>query len=75
MANLKRNNHYLPVCYQKGFTDATEKVWVKFADRTKPEHRQPHSKVEDFFNQHVETPFAAVSQKNQIPTARVREYF
>jgi len=81
MANLKRKNHYLPVCYQRGFTDSTEKVWVKFADRAEPEHRQPltvgrkrslyiwtqagapNDKVEDFFNEHVETPFAALSQR------------
>ena len=81
MSNLKRDNHYLPVCYQKGFTDSTERVWVKFADRAKPEHRTPftvgrkrslyiwtqagapNSKVEDFFNEHVETPFAALSQR------------
>lgn len=30
---LKRDNHFLPVCYQKGFADSSGKVWVKFADR------------------------------------------
>ena len=41
MPNLKRDNHDLPVCYQRGFTDSTDKVWVKFADKSKPEHRKP----------------------------------
>ncbi len=43
MANLKRKNHFLPECYQKGFTDASGKVWVKFADKERPEHRNPSS--------------------------------
>ncbi len=36
--NLQRN-HYLAACLQNGFIDQTGKVWVKFADRPKPEHR------------------------------------
>jgi Protein of unknown function (DUF4238) len=40
-SNLKRNNHFLPECYQRGFTDPSEKVWVKFAEKTKLEHRNP----------------------------------
>jgi hypothetical protein len=81
MTNLKRDNHYLPVCYQRGFTDSSDKVWVKFADKSKPEHRKPltvgrkrslyiwtqagaeNDKVEDLFNEHIETPFAALSQR------------
>jgi len=81
MANLKRKNHFLPECYQKGFTDASGKVWVKFADKAKPEQRNPLSvgrkrslyivkrngkeddKVEDFFNDLVEAPFAPLSQR------------
>jgi len=81
MANLKRDNRYLPVCYQKGFTDATGRVWVKFADKPEPEHRKPltvgrkrslyiwaqagaeNDKVEDFFNEHVDTPFAVLSKR------------
>jgi hypothetical protein len=43
MANLKRRNHFLPECYQKGFTDASGKVWVRLADKPKPEHRNPLS--------------------------------
>jgi uncharacterized protein DUF4238 len=41
MPNLKRNNHYLPECYQKGFTDSSDKIWVKFADKQEPQHRKP----------------------------------
>ena len=40
---LKRDNHFLPVCYQKGFADSSGKVWVKFAGLEKPEHRYPRS--------------------------------
>jgi len=40
-ANLKRNNHFLPECYQKGFVDSTGKVWAKFPDKNEHEHRNP----------------------------------
>jgi Protein of unknown function (DUF4238) len=40
---LKRDNHYLPVCYQKGFTDSSGRVWVKFAGRGGPARRYPRS--------------------------------
>ena len=81
MANLKRKNHYLPECYQKGFTNGSGKVWVKFCDKLDPEQRNPLSvgrkqsfyivkrngkeddKVEDFFNDVVETPFAPLSRR------------
>jgi hypothetical protein len=43
MANLKRRNHYLPVCYQTGFANSSGQVWVKFADKPKPELRNPMS--------------------------------
>src|ERR1039458_3223434 len=81
MANLKRDNHYLPECYQKGFTNASGQVWVKFAGK-EPEPRNPKSvgrkrslyilknedgsetdRVEDWFAEEVETPFAALSQR------------
>lgn len=39
---LKRDNHFLPVCYQKGFGDAAGKVWVKYTDK-EPEYRNPAS--------------------------------
>jgi uncharacterized protein DUF4238 len=41
LRNLSRRNHFLPVCYQEGFTDASGKVWVKFENKTQPEHRSP----------------------------------
>ncbi|MFZ0479726.1 MAG: DUF4238 domain-containing protein [Terriglobales bacterium] len=81
MANLKRKNHFLPDCYQKGFADASSKVWVKFADKPQPEHRNPLSvgrksslyivkrngieddRVEDFFNNVVEAPFAPLPRR------------
>jgi|HubBroStandDraft_6_1064221.scaffolds.fasta_scaffold75584_2 hypothetical protein len=81
MANLKRDNHYLPECYQKGFADSSGRVWVKLANKLKPEPRRPRSvgrrrslyirtqngvendAVEDFFDQQVEAPFAALSQR------------
>jgi len=43
MAKLKTKNHYLAECYQKGFTDASGRVWVKFTDRPEPEPRNPSS--------------------------------
>lgn len=38
---LKRDNHFLPVCYQKGFADSTGRVWVRLADREKAVHWHP----------------------------------
>jgi hypothetical protein len=77
--NLKRNNHYLPECYQRGFTDSLGKLWVKKAGR-EPEYRKPsagkrrslyiaeingvpHDDIEDFFDRSVEAPFARLSQR------------
>ncbi len=40
---MKPKQHYLPQCYQKGFADSSSKVWVKFADKPMPEHRNPDS--------------------------------
>jgi len=31
---LRRGNHFVPACYQRGFADAEGKVWIKFADGT-----------------------------------------
>jgi Protein of unknown function (DUF4238) len=42
-AGLKRDNHYLPICYQKGFADSSGRVWVKFTGQEKPVHRFPQS--------------------------------
>jgi hypothetical protein len=41
--NLSRDNHYLPVCYQEGFTNSNGKVWIKDS-KSDPELRKP-SKV------------------------------
>ncbi len=30
--DLRRNNHFVPACYQRGFTDAEGKVWIRFAN-------------------------------------------
>jgi hypothetical protein len=38
--NLSRNNHYLPACYQQGFTDETGRVWFK-AQNEAAERRRP----------------------------------
>jgi hypothetical protein len=41
VANLRREHHYLPQCYQLGFTDESGRVWVKGADKQEPQHRKP----------------------------------
>jgi hypothetical protein len=42
--NKKRNNHYLPICYQKPFSDGDGLVWVQFLDQdTPPRHLNPKS--------------------------------
>lgn len=33
-ASLRRGNHFVPACYQRGFTDAADKVWIRFANGT-----------------------------------------
>jgi hypothetical protein len=40
--NLRRNNHYLPECYQQGFTDNTGRVWFKEGGKP-PVPRRPKS--------------------------------
>lgn len=42
MAKLRRDNHYVPECYQKGFADSNGRVWIKPAGG-EPEHRNPSS--------------------------------
>lgn len=32
--DLRRGNHFVPACYQRGFTDTDGRVWIKFADDT-----------------------------------------
>ena len=39
--SLKRDNHFLPVCYQKGFADSSGRVWVKYANRGNAVHCHP----------------------------------
>jgi hypothetical protein len=43
MPKLKRRHHFLPECYQKAFVNDSGRVWVKFADRPRPEIRNPDS--------------------------------
>jgi len=40
MHNLRRDNHFLPECYQRGFADETGRVWVKEAGRNEARHRK-----------------------------------
>jgi hypothetical protein len=40
--DLRRGNHFVPACYQRGFTNAEGKVWIRFADGT-PKHLGPES--------------------------------
>lgn len=42
MAKLRRDNHYLPGCYQRGFADPYGLVWVKRAGKD-PTQRAPRS--------------------------------
>jgi hypothetical protein len=39
---LRRNNHYLAECYQRGFTDHTGHLWFKESDK-QPVYRNPGS--------------------------------
>lgn len=39
---LRRRNHFLPECYQKGFADDSGHVWVKYVGKD-PEPRNPNS--------------------------------
>ena len=40
---LTRKNHFLPKCYQEGFTDSSGRVWVKFANCENAKHLNPRS--------------------------------
>ena len=67
--NLRRENHYLPVCYQLGFADEQEKVWVLEAGKREAEYCNPESvgRLRNFYTRtvngreddHIETFFAA----------------
>jgi len=32
--DLRRGNHFVPACYQRAFTDAKGKVWIRLSDGT-----------------------------------------
>lgn len=38
--NLRRENHYLPQCYQRGFADDLGMVWIKETSKSEPQHRK-----------------------------------
>jgi Protein of unknown function (DUF4238) len=40
---LRRNNHYLPECYQRGFANERGQVWVKFSSKPAPTLRNPRT--------------------------------
>ena len=42
LVDLRRNNHYVPASYQRGFTDTKGKVWMRLADGTR-RHLPPKS--------------------------------
>lgn len=87
--NLRRDNHYLPECYQRGFADSAGHVWIK-KENQPPEYRNPRSvgmrrnfyirqvrgkeddHIETFFDHHVETPFAQISQRVKVEGAEFR---
>src|ERR1700688_2885706 len=84
---MKPKQHFLPQCYQRGFADSSGKVWVKFADKRTPEHRNPDSvgwerelytaklgqEIEKFFGKEVENAFAALSRRIRTERNRFSE--
>lgn len=66
-AKLKRNNHYVSKCYQKGFADSSGRVWVKFAGEEEPDARNPHS-VGKQLNFYIRT-------KNGVEDDKVEDFF
>lgn len=65
--NLRRDNHYLPVCYQEGFTNSDEKVWIKDSNKSVPELRKP-SKVGRKRSLYI-------IKENGVATDRVEDFF
>jgi len=67
MPNLRRNHHYIPECYQRGFADATGRVWVKLASKSKLEHRQPRTvgSLRSFY----------IRKQNGVETDNVERFF
>jgi hypothetical protein len=65
--NLKRDNHYLPVCYQEGFTNSDGRVWIKYATKSEPELRKP-SRVGRKRSLYI-------IKENKVETDRVEDFF
>jgi hypothetical protein len=65
--NLRRDNHYLPVCYQEGFANSEGRVWIKNAGGSKPELRKP-SKVGRKRSLYI-------IEENGVETDRVEDFF
>jgi hypothetical protein len=65
--NLSRDNHYLPVCYQEGFTNSDGKVWIKDANKSDPELRKPSrvGRKRSFY----------IIKENGVETDRVEDFF
>jgi hypothetical protein len=65
--NLKRDNHYLPVSYQEGFTNSDGRVWIKYTTKPAPETRKP-SKVGRKRSLYI-------IEENGVETDRVEDFF
>lgn len=65
--NLRRDNHYLPVCYQEGFTNSDGKVWIKDSKKSDPELRKP-SRVGRKRSLYI-------IKENGVETDRVEDFF
>jgi Protein of unknown function (DUF4238) len=65
--NLKRDNHYLPVCYQEGFTNSGGQVWIKETKKPDPELRKPSSvgRKRSFY----------IIKEKGVETDRVEDFF
>jgi len=51
----KRDNHFLPICYQKAFTDDSDRIWVQYFYKNTPDHLHPKSvgKITKFYTQNI----------------------
>src|SRR5258708_7674425 len=65
--NLSRDNHYLPICYQEGFTNSDGKVWIKETRKSDPELRKPRmvGRKRSLY----------IIEENGIETDRVEDFF
>jgi Protein of unknown function (DUF4238) len=65
--NLSRDNHYLPICYQEGFTNSDGKVWIKDTRKSNPELRKPRmvGRERSLY----------IIKENGIETDRVEDFF